>query len=879
MTSDFKSYLDARPIIHRGAVIVFAVCIVVGLSARVATLVYDARKDAQDASTFLERYAATWSSRISARLTEAVSLASCAGSFAAGGATTVPDHDNGTVAQRIQFINNASWAITAAALFAQVPGMLSLQLQPSGIVAQFWPPGSAPLGLDVLYQASTRPGLLQLVQSKVPVANGPVPLAQGGLGVLVRFPVYLNPRKAWQDWWGAGVAVFRISDLLHSFNITSIFAAAGVDFVCFAAPLLANNTAAPTIILQTDRYNNVTQHTGGVMTRLQTSDPINGLFLSVYRREGSPSEHPSAASVVLVVVPVFVGSILMVGLIYAALAISHMVRHRLIPHRTCEPVETPMALVAIQKFGWWMEHQDPEVLHDELVLFEHTVARTASRHGCHCAGRASDGCVIVVGKHVESIRSFALDCRETLTATMAKLARHMDKKTTKSDKATSRGKSGYRVTPRGSQRSGHRRGPTRVETQTETSNTAGDTSVKSSRLSFASTKFEFAIALHVGLLKSAYNAESDVYTYHGAGVSAAAVAVDNTFKREVSATEAFYDQCQSPVPGQITVPRHNDETTVYVIAHDGEAAAKRTSRGNMNEASVATAVSAKAGVVVRKRVAVLTLEILPPPNYDHKCARDPPIAKYSDVLETVVGIARDLNGEICKIHDTQFAIIFNGIVPVSSPARRAVQADHAIRSALRGKRIISAVAHGFCHVTQAAQGCLAIGDAARRSRMLVDELFVHNLRERGTFERTAVVDSQTAEELRQTCEMQCMGALNLTTYDSKATLIYAVEREWPEDHESDEEWLYRHPDQIPKHEAQSPYTPLNGAFVSLMAGNLQTADMYIRDVAQRDARCFDSYALRMLRELTQHPPHVESLEKSNFSPASLGAIQANEPRD
>jgi hypothetical protein len=857
---NLKHYIAARPAIHRATVALFALCVIIGLAVGLSRIISEASTAAQEAQALQERFASSWHSRIGTRFTEGVSLAAAAGAFAAGGATHVPIH-NQSAAQRIQFISNASWAILADALFTQVPGMLALQLQPSGVIAQTWPPGSAPIGLDVWSQNSTHPGYVALMEGKVAQANGPVPLAQGGIGVLVRFPVYLNPAKQLEDWWGAGVAVFRLSDVLTALKIKEDFAANGYEFVCYAQKL--NNASAPTqIILQSQNETSV-DGADAYTLRLPTTDPDNGLFLTVYKKSGLPSSAPPADKVLAVVFGTIGAGLGVVLLLYAVVVAGFFIRHWAVPHKSTAATETPMCLVAIQRIGWWTEHQEPGQLHEDLTRFERVTADLASKFGCHCSGRISDGCVLVVAENAEALYDFALKARDSLPAKLGDVCVG-----NRDQKSRSRGRSetthNTKQTPESSRRPlGRRSVAARSKNRndnstsdTEASHTAETNRGSSKTGGLGDTRFQFGISLHIGPLRSTYNAETDAYTFHGTGIAPAAAAVDATYAREVSATEAFYDNVRDLAVARPVVRTLESEESIYVVAHDGEAAAKRNSKTNANEASVATAVSAKSGTLVRKRVAILAFEVLPPNgSYDGK-SRDPAITKYGELVEQVTELCRSLHGELASVHDTRFVMIFNAMVPVSAPARRAAHADGELRAMLAGRQIVSVVTHGFCHVASMHSGVVALGDAARRARMLLDEVLALQAAHQG-FDRTAFTENVTAEELRQSFEMQCYGPLEWKTAvsskcsaDSLPTLLFAVEREWQAD-EDDEEWLYR----LQKFEAQSPYTPLNAAFEAVLGGNTTVADACIQDVRtrSRETGVYASYALHKLHQLANYP--------------------------
>ena len=205
MPSDFSKYLAARPVVRAVAVATAVFAAVVGVAVGISVITGAASAERSTALTELERYAYSWQTKVGTRLTEASSMAAAGASYAAGGATVAPPHNTGTVAERVQWINNGSWEIIAETLFEQVPGVLSLQLQPSGIITQEWPIGNAPVLLDAWNLPNMRRTYEEIVAGGVPVTVGPHELVQGGMGLLVTYPVYVGKPRTVATWWGAGV--------------------------------------------------------------------------------------------------------------------------------------------------------------------------------------------------------------------------------------------------------------------------------------------------------------------------------------------------------------------------------------------------------------------------------------------------------------------------------------------------------------------------------------------------------------------------------------------------------------------------------------------------------------------------------------------------
>eukprot|EP00672_Neobodo_designis_P022298 CAMPEP_0174845992 /NCGR_PEP_ID=MMETSP1114-20130205/12058_1 /TAXON_ID=312471 /ORGANISM="Neobodo designis, Strain CCAP 1951/1" /LENGTH=338 /DNA_ID=CAMNT_0016080249 /DNA_START=222 /DNA_END=1234 /DNA_ORIENTATION=+ len=334
MTSDALRFLRARPVVRAVALACGLLTAIIGAAVLLSLAAGDASRERTDAQAALERYTYSWQTRIGTRLSEASSLAASGASFAAGGATVAPNHTLG-VAERVQFINNDSWPIIAESLFEQVPGVLSLQLQPSGIIAQMWPPNSGPQNLDTWNLPHISEAYRALARGRVPVTAGPVPLAQGGMGLLVRYPVYVDPRRRLEDFWGAGVVVFRIVDMLAAMNITARHAADGYDVICFAEDL-TNTSSAPSVILSTpgarrhaDAGN--VRPDGSYTVRIETADPNNALYLTTMRTDGLPSKALSASRAIGILIPIIIVALLVAAFVFAVALLSFKLKHRHAP--------------------------------------------------------------------------------------------------------------------------------------------------------------------------------------------------------------------------------------------------------------------------------------------------------------------------------------------------------------------------------------------------------------------------------------------------------------------------------------------------------------------------------------------------------------------
>jgi len=97
-------------------------------------------------------------------------------------------------------------------------GIINMQLAPNGIVKQISPLEGyqKALGQDL----NKNPYARLAIQSKELTLEGPIELAQGGVAVLGRYPVYLpNLETGEEEFWGFSIALIEWSTLLEAAGI------------------------------------------------------------------------------------------------------------------------------------------------------------------------------------------------------------------------------------------------------------------------------------------------------------------------------------------------------------------------------------------------------------------------------------------------------------------------------------------------------------------------------------------------------------------------------------------------------------------------------------------------------------------------------------
>jgi signal transduction histidine kinase len=112
----------------------------------------------------------------------------------------------------------ANFDSLAEGLIDHYGGITNLQLAPNGIVKQIFPLEGyqKALGQDL----NKNPYAMVAIQSKELTLEGPIKLAQGGVAVLGRYPVYLpNLETGEKEFWGFSIASIKWSTLLETTGI------------------------------------------------------------------------------------------------------------------------------------------------------------------------------------------------------------------------------------------------------------------------------------------------------------------------------------------------------------------------------------------------------------------------------------------------------------------------------------------------------------------------------------------------------------------------------------------------------------------------------------------------------------------------------------
>jgi class 3 adenylate cyclase len=206
-------------------------CVAIGFTTGFLILDQD-QKTTRKAQEDLAAFAANrWQERISQQLFAVLSTAYSLGGFAISAFPSIPPHNSTDKSLRMQTLAPGRFDIFCADMKNTVPGLLSLQLQSSGIISQAYPAGTAPIGLDILNHPTQKGDVYRAIEAKGNVVAGPLDLVQGGLGIIVRYPIFANQtNKTFATWWGNAAVVMRVKEFLADIGIAADMAASRHHF-------------------------------------------------------------------------------------------------------------------------------------------------------------------------------------------------------------------------------------------------------------------------------------------------------------------------------------------------------------------------------------------------------------------------------------------------------------------------------------------------------------------------------------------------------------------------------------------------------------------------------------------------------------------------
>jgi sensor domain CHASE-containing protein len=112
----------------------------------------------------------------------------------------------------------------AAQLLTANTHLLALSLSPGGVVQHVAPlrGNERLLGFDQLNDPAQRREALFARESARLTLTGPLPLAQGGIGLVSRLPVFLKDAAGQPKFWGFTNVTIRLSDLMGSLRFDAL---------------------------------------------------------------------------------------------------------------------------------------------------------------------------------------------------------------------------------------------------------------------------------------------------------------------------------------------------------------------------------------------------------------------------------------------------------------------------------------------------------------------------------------------------------------------------------------------------------------------------------------------------------------------------------
>eukprot|EP00667_Euglena_gracilis_P016983 EG_transcript_17834 len=181
-----------------------------------------ARRQHEDELRGAEMQGSVWRATLEAHVVNLTAVADTLAGFIAGGAYHVPNH-SGTVAQRTaEVLHPAAFGTLAQRLLGKNLGLLTLEIQPSGIINQVYPPDPKALGYDLFNDPSTRSDILNCIALGGTVLAGPLELVQGMAGLVVRSPVFIGPNATLDSWWGNAVVTTTLDGFIRSTGIQDL---------------------------------------------------------------------------------------------------------------------------------------------------------------------------------------------------------------------------------------------------------------------------------------------------------------------------------------------------------------------------------------------------------------------------------------------------------------------------------------------------------------------------------------------------------------------------------------------------------------------------------------------------------------------------------
>lgn len=109
---------------------------------------------------------------------------------------------------------------TAKILYAEDSAIRSLQLAPNGVVTYVYPlEGNENIFMDLFYESDLKAGAKRARDSRQITLFGPQQLLQGGIGMVVRNPIFLKNEHNEDYFWGFSTVVLNVPEIFDLANL------------------------------------------------------------------------------------------------------------------------------------------------------------------------------------------------------------------------------------------------------------------------------------------------------------------------------------------------------------------------------------------------------------------------------------------------------------------------------------------------------------------------------------------------------------------------------------------------------------------------------------------------------------------------------------
>ena len=402
---DFNAYRHTTAF-SRTALISFGVLLAVGYAIGFSIASQQAKDDSNAAREANLAVFNEWQMKIASTMTRASTISGALGAFARG-IVTEPMNYSAPAADRIEIVNDAVFQSIAEEYYTANPGIFSVELQSHGVISQMYPLVAESIFLDLYQFDDVKAQYAGMwVEGKTIVAGPSSLITIDGYGLYVRQPIFVNNTVSKETFWGIGNVVLRVTGeegFLRRINSASLAADHQMDHAMWTYE------EGRLLVLDSNEGANIPNVMASSMKMtLPVGEPGRSCFFAIYPSNGEVTDAIEGGTIALIVVVVYVGACLCVGL-YALVAYLYFrYRHRRAPV-AAPGTPTYMALLTLRGAQAVVEQSPAEAQR----LFAHyftTVRAAAARYGCYAVTAVGDRCLYVVGSDPSSVLLMAKEC-------------------------------------------------------------------------------------------------------------------------------------------------------------------------------------------------------------------------------------------------------------------------------------------------------------------------------------------------------------------------------------------------------------------------------------------------------------------------------------